>query len=190
MRITKRVMSPDGITTKYLQELSEELVVETTYINRSEKHIVCASTQVGCVIGCTFCASGLRTEGKKYERSLTESELIDECLNVIREIDLALEAKPILLSFMGEGEPFLNFEALVEAFRELASREWSVPLRLAVSTSGIRPDLIRRLAEVELPVPLKLQISLHGPTDEVRRKLVPVTRPLTEILAAARYYLS
>lgn len=188
MNIIKRVVSLDGITIKFLQELSDGFVVETTYINHSQKHIICISTQVGCVIGCTFCASGLRIEGKKYRRSLTRSELIKECLSVVHEIDLISETKSILFSFMGEGEPFLNFKALLGAFEGLVSREWDVPIKLAVSTSGIRPDLIRCLAKVELPVPLKLQVSLHGPTDEVRQKLVPVTKPLAEILAAVKYY--
>lgn len=188
MKIVERVLSHNGVTTKYLQQTSDWLVVETTYINQPQKHILCVSTQVGCLIRCGFCASGLRRGGLLYQRSLTSAELVEQCRNITREIDFTAHPKPLLLSFMGEGEPFLNFDQCVEAFHNLTQAHWAVPLRLAVSTSGIRPDLIRRLSEIEFPVPLKLQVSLHGPTDDVRHQIVPVTKPVAEIVAATRAY--
>jgi 23S rRNA (adenine2503-C2)-methyltransferase len=103
-------------------------------------------------------------------------------------MDFAAHPKPLLFTFMGEGEPFLNFDACVAVFHELAAMDWPVPMRLAVSTSGIRPDLIRRLSEITFRAPLRLQVSLHGPSDEVRSRIIPVAKPLAEILGAARAY--
>ncbi|MDO8536922.1 MAG: hypothetical protein Q7R94_01600, partial [bacterium] len=135
-----------------------------------------------------FCASGLRNQGTAYQRSLTTAEIMEQCKNIISEMDFSTYPLPLLLSFMGEGEPFLNFEACVGAFREFCETQLSVPLRLAASTSGIRPDLIMRLGEMIFSLPLKLQISLHGPTDYIRRQIVPVTKSLSEIVPAVCAY--
>lgn len=188
MRVIKRVLPTNGIATKYLQETDDGFVVEATYIKRPEKHILCVSTQVGCLIRCQFCASGLRTEGMLFHRSLSCAEMVEECCNITPEINFETQPRPLLFSFMGEGEPFLNFNACVEAFHALAAMTWPVPIRLAVSTSGIHPDLIRRLGEISFSVPLKLQVSLHGPKDEIRSRIVPITKPLAEIVAATRDY--
>jgi len=188
MKIIKRVLPDDGIATKYLQETSDGFVMEATYIRRPEKHILCVSTQVGCLIRCRFCVSGLRSEGALYQRSLSSDEMVEECCNIAREIDFTAHHKPLHFSFMGEGEPFLNFDECVKAFHDLAVMSWPVPMQLAVSTSGIRPDLIRHLGEIAFSAPLKLQVSLHGPSDDIRSRIVPITKPLAEIVAATQAY--
>lgn len=188
MKILKRVLPSDGVATKYLQETNDGFVVEATYIKRPTKHILCVSTQVGCLIRCGFCASGLRNEGALYQRSLSSGEMVEECRNIAREIDFAAHWKPLHFSFMGEGEPFLNFDECVRAFHILAGMNWPIPIQLAVSTSGIRPDLIRRLSEITFPVPLKLQVSLHGPSDDIHSQIVPISKPVVEIVAATRAY--
>lgn len=188
MEILKRVLPANGIATKYLQKTNDGFVVEATYIKRPEKHTLCVSTQVGCVVGCRFCASGLRSKGSLYKRSLSSAEMVEQCCNIAQEIDFAAYPKPLTFAFMGEGEPFLNFGECVNAFHALASTTWPVPMQLAVSTSGVRPDLIRRLSEIEFPVRLKLQVSLHGPNDEIRSWIVPVSKPISEIVAATRAY--
>ena len=188
MKILKRVSPSDGVATKYLQETSDGFVVEATYIKRSEKHTLCISTQVGCVVGCGFCASGLRSKGLAYQRSLSSAEMVEECCDIAREMDFTAHRKPLTFAFMGEGEPFLNFDECVKAFHALAVMKWPVPMQLAVSTSGVRPDLIRRLGEIAFPVRLKLHVSLHGPSDEVRSRIVPVSKPVSDIVAATRAY--
>lgn len=188
VKILKRVLPPDGIATKYLQKTGDGFVVEATYIRRPEKHTLCVSTQVGCVIGCKFCVSGLRTGSAVYVRSLSSAEMVDECRNISGEMDFTAHPKPLTLAFMGEGEPFLNFEECVQAFHVLAAIRWPVPMQLAVSTSGVRPDLIRRLGEIAFSVRLKLQVSLHGPNDTIRSRIVPISKPLSEIVVAVRDY--
>ncbi|MBI5220390.1 MAG: radical SAM protein [Candidatus Liptonbacteria bacterium] len=188
MKILERVSPPGGIATKYLQETNDGFVVEATYIRRPEKHTLCVSTQVGCPIGCRFCASGRRSKGSLYQRSLTSAEMVEECCNIAQEMDFAAHCRPLTFAFMGEGEPFLNFDECLKAFYALAAMSWPVPMQLAVSTSGIRPDLIRRLGEITFSVRLKLHVSLHGPSDDIRFQIMPVTQPISEIVAAVRAY--
>ena len=187
MQIVERVPSADGSTIKYLQKTST-FIVETSYIRQDRKHIICISTQVGCGIRCQFCASGLRADEAKYVRSLTPDEIVEQCLNVAREINFVNYPRPLLLSFMGEGEPFQNFGGFVSAAHLLDDMVWTTPLRLAVSTSGIKPDLIRLLGATSFVSPLKLQVSIHAPNDNLRQQMIPVSRPLQEIVEATRAF--
>lgn len=188
MEIIQKVVGQDGVSAKYLQRIDDRFVVETAYIDQARKHILCVSTQVGCVIGCKFCTSGLRLDGRRYERSLSVAEIVAQCKSAADEIVFGNEPKPLLFSFMGEGEPFLNFEDCVGAFHELSCMSWPTTIRFAISTSGIRPHLIKELALIRFPVPLKLQVSIHAPTDAIRARLIPATRPLDEILSAVDFF--
>lgn len=185
MKVVERIVSSDGVTTKYIQETKDRILVETTHVNLPEKHIVCFSSQVGCAIGCAFCVSGA---SDRIKRSLSKCELVEECMNVVADIAVSGRAKPTLFSCMGEGEPLLNFHAVTRAFRELASARGLHGVRLAVSTSGIRPKLISALGVITFAAPLKLQVSLHGATDNVRMRIIPVAAPLWEIISAVRDY--
>lgn len=188
MEIIERVLGPDGVSTKYLQETNDGFVVEATYIKLPMKHTLCISTQVGCPLRCTFCASGLRSDETRFQRSLSSTEMVEECCKITQEMDFVAHPKPLTFAFMGEGEPFLNFDGCVKAFHMLTAMTWPVPIKLSISTSGIKPQLIRRLSEIEFTVPLKLQVSLHGSNDDVRSRIVPVSRPISEIVAATRAY--
>lgn len=186
MKIAEKIVGAGGVSIKFLLRTADSFVVEATYVRRPENHTVCISTQVGCVVGCRFCASGIRS---RFKRSLTAAELVDECSLIAREIDLGGHpAHHITFAFMGEGEPFLNFKNVVRALRSLAAKEWPIPVHLSVSTSGVRPDLIRRLGTIALSVPLKLQVSLHGPADDIRSGIIPRTKQLRRIVNAVRCY--
>lgn len=185
MKVVKRITSSDGVTAKYIQEAAGGILVETTHVNLPRKHIVCFSSQVGCVIGCEFCVSG--TSGN-FKRSLSREELVAQCANVMNVPSIVSDRKPVLFSCMGEGEPLENYTSVVEALKTMALWEPRGLVRLAISTSGVKPTLIRRLAEEVFAAPLKLQISLHGATDMSRMKIIPVVAPLHEILAAVRDY--
>lgn len=186
MEISQRLFSNDGKTVKYLQKLNEGFVIETTYVDYFNKHIICFSSQVGCAVGCLFCVTGLRSKDERYRRSLNIDELMKQCFNVISDRELGRDKKPILFSCMGEGEPFLNFKNVVSVLGHFGLH---VPnARLAVSTSGVKPSLIRSLAHIDFPAPFKLQVSLHGPNDFIRGRLIPLTRPVKEIVDAVRFY--
>ena len=139
---------------------------------RDGRRSVCLSSQSGCPLTCTFCATGQM----RFGRNLTASEILDQALHFrrIEPIDHAV--------FMGMGEPMLNLESVLEAARALpdVGITWR---RTTISTVGWLPGLREFVDEVEEPI--RLALSLHAPTDELRSELMPVNDryPLGEVLA-------
>ena len=181
-----RSQSPGG-TTKLLLAWADSATTETVMIPAaapSVRRTVCLSTQVGCDVGCRFCASGIGGS----QRDLTVGEIVEQALVV----GSLLREKQERLShavFMGMGEPLANYQATVGAVRHL-NAEWGLGLgqrRITVSTVGL-PHQIERLAGEDLQVTLAL--SLHAPTDDLRRQLIPWARgvPLSRLLAACQTY--
>ncbi|MDR7436767.1 MAG: 23S rRNA (adenine(2503)-C(2))-methyltransferase RlmN [Armatimonadota bacterium] len=179
------VVSADGgDTLKYLLALPDGAAVETVFMRyRDGRRSVCVSTQVGCGMGCTFCATGLAG----LIRNLTAGEIVDQVLAVQR----LTGERPTHVVFMGMGEPLANYDATLRAVRVL-NAPWGVGIgmrRMTVSTVGLVPQ-IRRLAAERLQ--LTLAVSLHAPTDDLRASLVPITRrwPVAELLDASRDYVA
>jgi len=187
------------VTDKLLLELRDRSLIETVIIRAPQDGVgqehsrktICISTQVGCAMGCVFCASGL--DGLK--RNLSAGEIVAQLLQVcFREDARTPRAHAELASFdnivvMGMGEPLHNYDNLVRALTIL-NADWGLGFgarRVTISTSGLVPQ-IRRLAAEGLG--FRLAISLHGATDEVREKIMPVNRswPLAELLPAARAF--
>jgi 23S rRNA (adenine2503-C2)-methyltransferase len=177
-----------GETIKYLFRLHDARTVETVVMHypateRSRRRTtICVSSQVGCPIGCSFCATGQ----SGFDRNLTEAEIVDQFLSAgreLRESDRALTN----VVFMGMGEPLNNYGAVVGAIRRWARDDTLgfSPRRVTVSTIGLVP-LIERLSAEGLPV--NLAISLHAPDDDLRTSMIPVNRkyPIAAIVAAAR----
>jgi 23S rRNA (adenine2503-C2)-methyltransferase len=172
-----------GDTVKYLLRLSDGPTIETVYMRYKDgRHSVCVSTQVGCGMGCTFCATGLAG----LTRGLTAAEIIDQVILVQR---LTGERVSNVV-FMGMGEPLANYDATLRAVRVLnAPYGLNIGMRhLTLSTVGLVPQ-IRRLAAERLQ--LTLAISLHAPTDALRDQLVPINRrwPVAELLQAGADYV-
>ncbi len=178
-------------TRKFLFRLRDGQLIETVLIpaspalygERSDRRTVCISSQVGCAYGCKFCASGL--DG--FKRNLTAGEIVAQFLAVE---ELAGE-KINNVVFMGMGEPFANYENLMQAIRIL-NAPWGIGVgarNMTVSTSGLVPR-IKEFADQ--PLQVRLAISLHGATDAVRERIMPVNRkyPLSELLDACSYYCS
>jgi len=182
MRIASEFPSVDGITTKYLLDAGDALI-ECTHVNRVEKHIVCFSTAVGCPIHCRFCAAG------DFRRQLSAKEMVAQVL-AVTEAAVPLDTqKRILFSAMGEGEPLLSENAaasLIDALDQLTAAHPGS--RAAVSTSAIRPAVVRWLANAA-PFGLKLQISLHGVTDAQRQLIIPLCARLMEVVEAGREFV-
>ncbi len=178
-----------GTTIKLLCALGDSQTVETVAMESpargtsSRRATVCVSTQVGCAIGCPFCATGRMG----LRRSCTPAEVIDQ----VRLAGQALHRHglgPVThVVYMGMGEPLAAYETTVASLRALAGQGGISPRRMTVSTSGVVPG-IRRLGAEGLPV--TLAISLHAATDELRDRLVPVNRahPLDALVAAAGAY--
>jgi 23S rRNA (adenine2503-C2)-methyltransferase len=170
--------SRDG-TVKARLRAGDGAVVESVLIPEEERTTLCVSTQVGCPLACSFCATG----AMGFTRNLRVSEIVDQ---LCRMRELAGERRITNLVFMGMGEPLLNLPAVLDAIRTfIHPRGFALaPRRITVSTVGVVPR-IDALLEV---APVNLAVSLHGATDEVRDRLVPLNRryPLEVLLAALR----
>ena len=183
-------VSRDG-TVKMLFSLRDGRTIESALMRYSiatgrSRNTVCVSTQVGCPIGCPFCATGQQG----YERNLTPGEIIDQVLYYARRLRDQDGSAVDNVVFMGMGEPFLNFDALWQAIEMLNSpRGFGLGARqMTISTAGVVPG-IRRLAREGLQV--GLAVSLHAADDDLRDRLVPVNRkyPLEKLMTACREYI-
>jgi 23S rRNA (adenine2503-C2)-methyltransferase len=143
------------------------------------RRTVCVSSQAGCALGCTFCATGQMG----LDRSLESFEIVSQVLWAGETFG----ERPTNVVFMGMGEPLANYDPVLDAIRSLHADVGISARRIVVSTVGLVPQ-IHRLASDELPVTLAL--SLHAPDDETRSQLVPVNRrwPVAECIAAAKAF--
>ena len=179
--IKKRLVSSLDGTIKYLYELRDGNCVEAVLMRYKYGYSLCISTQVGCRMGCRFCASTLGG----LVRSLTPSEMLDEIYTA--QADVGERISHVVL--MGIGEPLDNYDNVLK-FLELVSAPKGCGLSLrnvSLSTCGLAEE-IDRLAERRLG--LTLSISLHAPNDEIRSRIMPVNRryPLARLMAACRNY--
>jgi 23S rRNA (adenine2503-C2)-methyltransferase len=170
-----------GSTVKWAWALRDGAVVETVLMAAANRVTVCVSTQAGCAMGCTFCATGQAG----YRRHLTAGEIVEQVVAAARE------ARPRRLShvvFMGMGEPLANYDRTWAAVERLHGDFGLSARRLTLSTVGLVPG-IRRLAGESLPV--GLAVSLHAARDDLRDRLVPVNRryPLAELARACADYV-
>ncbi len=179
--VTERQISKDG-TNKFLMELADGNLVESVWMQYKHGNSVCISTQVGCRMGCRFCAS---TEGGLI-RSLRPSEMLDQ----VYEIQRVTGERVSNIILMGIGEPLDNYENVVKFIR-MVSEEHGLHIsqrNITLSTCGLA-EQIKRLAEEALTI--TLAISLHAPDDALRREMMPVAYrySIAELIDACRYYI-
>lgn len=183
LSIIRKLTSKIDGTQKYLLRLKDNNCVEAVLMKYKYGNSVCISTQVGCRMGCKFCASTLAG----LVRSLEPSEMLDEIYTVTR--DSGQRVSNVVL--MGIGEPFDNYDNVMKFLHILSSPEgYNLSLRhLSLSTCGL-VDRIYQLAEEK--VGLTLSISLHAPNDEIRSQTMPINKryPIDELLEACRYYFN
>ncbi len=173
----------DG-TVKFLFGLTDGNCVEGVLMSYHHGHTLCISTQVGCRMGCAFCASTLGG----CIRSLTAAEMLGQIQCANRQLNGESRVHNIVL--MGSGEPLDNYDNVMRFFR-LVNHEKGLNISLrsvSLSTCGLA-DKIRDLAQEGFPV--TLSVSLHAPNDEIRLKTMPVAKayPMDELLSACRYYI-
>ena len=176
--------SEDGRTAKSLHRLEDGASVESVLMIYDSRATVCVSSQVGCAVGCPFCATGR----SGFVRDLTVGEIVAQVLHAARELR-RLERTLTNVVYMGMGEPFLNYDAVLTSVRILNDpRGFGLGARsFTLSTAGIVPG-IDRLATENLQA--NLAVSLHTVDDELRTRLVPINRrhPVEELLRACRRY--
>ena len=174
---------------KALIALDDEEIIETVLIRQKEaRNTVCVSSQVGCPLGCAFCATGMGG----FSRSLTAEEIVEQVLFWVRYLKLEGKGEKIdNLVFMGMGEPFLNYSEFIKAVKFLNNPEtFNIGARrMSVSTVGITEG-IKRLAGEQLQI--NLAISLHAAFDDLRRSLMPIAKKysLHDILRTVDNYIT
>ncbi len=175
--------SVDG-TVKFLFELHDGNAIETVLMEHEYGYSVCVTTQVGCRIGCTFCASSIGG----LVRDLEAGEIVAQVVKVQQMLDQT-EERVSSIVVMGIGEPFDNYEQMIQFIR-IINHEKSLNIgarHITVSTSGIIPKIYEFTNE---KWQVNFAISLHATTDELRSALMPINRayPLAELLKAVKYY--
>ena len=181
IEIVDKLVSKIDNTTKYLFKLDNNYVIESVLMKYSYGYAVCISSQVGCRMGCNFCASTL--DG--LERSLLSSEMLSQIYKIQK--DSGQKVRSIVL--MGSGEPFDNFDNFLK-FIEIINHKDGLNIgqrHITVSTCGIVPK-IYELADKKLQI--NLALSLHSPTDEGRKSIMPIAKKysIKEIIDACKYF--
>ena len=186
-RILSEHRSEDG-TVKWLIDTGTGNAVETVFIPENDRGTLCVSSQVGCALACTFCATGYQG----FNRNLSASEIIGQLWLANRALGKDPKGERIISNvvMMGMGEPLTNFDNVVTALHiMLDDHAYGLSRRrVTVSTSGVVPAM-DRLGEA---CPVALAVSLHAPNDRLRDVLVPINKkyPLRELMAACQRYLA
>jgi 23S rRNA (adenine2503-C2)-methyltransferase len=203
LEVAEKLTDPDG-TVKYVFELADDKQVESVLLFDDDRRTLCVSTQVGCAMGCVFCATGQLG----LARNLTAGEIVDQ-VNIIAdcrmpnadlltidnrqsEIGNQKQQKAERITnvvFMGMGEPLANYEAVLDSVRILnnpAGRNIGIR-RITISTCGL-PEQIERLAQEDIEP--RLAVSLNAPTDAIRQRLMPIAAkyPLDRLMRAVELY--
>ncbi len=185
LEVVNQQTAKDG-TTKYLFKLADGHLIETVLMYNDYGKSVCVTSQVGCNMGCKFCASGLL----KKKRNLTVSEMVSQVLFVQKQLDKSQERVSNVV-IMGIGEPFDNYDNTIQFMKTINSDHGlEVGARkITVSTCGIAPK-IRQFADGDYQ--FNIAISLHAPNDDLRSKIMPINHayPLKELLSSLDYYSS
>lgn len=181
-KILKKQESSDG-TKKYLFDVLDGNAIETVLMQYHHGKTICVSSQIGCKMGCKFCAS----TGIKFVRSLTAGEIVEQILAV--EQDIGDKISNIV--FMGIGEPFDNYDNVMKAIKIINNQKGlNIGARhISISTSGLVP-MIYKFADEELQC--TLSISLHATNDEKRSKMMPINNRynIKELMEACKYYIN
>lgn len=181
LSLVQSTASPNADAQKFLFQLADGYHVESVLISDDSRQTVCLSSQVGCALGCKFCATA--TLG--FTRNLAAWEILDQLLAIQRLTQVEITNVVI----MGMGEPLLNYENVIKACQLLNHPDGPAVghRKIVISTSGIVPGIIRFADEQQ---PFKLAISLNAPTNSQRNEIMPINKkyPLEQLMDAARYY--
>lgn len=184
LRPITELKSSDGETLKTLFFLPDECPIETVRMRYNKRRTLCISTQAGCAMGCTFCATGQMG----FLRHLSSGEIVEQVIYFARR--LAAQGERVTnIVIMGMGEPLHNYQPTLDAIRRLNHPEGMNlgARRFTISTVGLVPEIRKLISE---DVQINLAISLHAADDELRATLLPVNRryPIAELMEAVREY--
>jgi 23S rRNA (adenine2503-C2)-methyltransferase len=179
LSVLKKLVDKDR-TTKYAFSLSDDSRIETVLLLDGRRRTLCISTQVGCAMGCVFCATGKL----RLQRNLTAGEIVDQVNTVQKDAGRISN-----VVYMGMGEPLANYDAVVKSLKILNHPKGkNIGIRhITISTCGLSPAIRRLASEDVYP---RLAISLNAPSDDLRTKLMPINAkyPISELIKAVRFY--
>ena len=182
--IYKQQKSKDG-TIKNSVKLHDGLIVESVIIPSKKRITACVSSQVGCSLDCSFCATSLL----KRMRNLNSDEIFDQVVSISKQSKIYLNRPLTNIVFMGMGEPLLNYKDVIEAIKKITSNDGLglSPRRITLSTSGI-PKMIKKLADDR--VKFKLAVSLHSARQSIREKIMPFSKnfPIEDLIESLKYW--
>jgi len=183
--VTAENWSADG-TCKWLMRLGDGNAIETVFIPETDRATLCVSSQVGCALNCSFCA----TARQGFARNLSTAEIIGQLWTANARLRAQGVARVTNVVMMGMGEPLLNYDVVVGAMH-LMLDDFAYGLsrrRVTLSTAGLVPGIDKLKADC----PVSLAVSLHAATDELRDELVPLNKkyPIAELLDACRRYVA
>ncbi len=182
--VLKERQTASDDTTKYLFQCQDGMLIETVLMHHDYGKSVCVSSQVGCNMGCRFCASGLL----KKQRDITSGEMVQQVLFVQRELD-EFDQRVSSVVVMGIGEPFDNYDHVLDFLKTINSDHGLAigSRKLTISTCGLIEG-INRLAQE--PLQINLAISLHAPNDELRSQLMPINKahPIKKLMESLKAY--
>ena len=184
-KIVKKLESIDG-TKKYLFDVQDENgnMIESVLMQYHHGYTICVSSQIGCKMGCKFCAS----TGIPFERNLLAGEIVEQILAIERDTGITISN----IVFMGIGEPLDNFDNVMNAIQIINNQKGlNIGARhISISTSGIVPK-IYELADREEKIQCTLSISLHSSNNKKRSEMMPVNNayPIEELMKACRYFI-
>ncbi len=180
-KIVDKLESQEDETKKYLFMLDDDVIIEAVFMKYKHGNTVCISSQAGCKMGCSFCASTVNG----LKRNLTAGEMISQVTKIQQDVGERISN----IVIMGVGEPFDNFDNLTKFFDIINSKDGlNIGMRhVTVSTCGL-VDGIKKFTDLDLQV--NLAISLHAPNDEIRQAIMPVARrySIAELLTATKNY--
>lgn len=185
MGLDRKYVAPsrDG-AVKLAWETEDHHVIESVYLPHPDKRCVCVSTQVGCKMGCRFCA----TSGTAFVRNLSSDEIIGQVLGTMAHVSPGGQViRPDRVLLMGVGEPLDNYRQLVDCLRYLARSRFFARTTAFVATCGIVPSIYSLAGDAPF---VELWISLHASNDEVRGFVIPVNRTyaIRQVLDAAEHF--
>ena len=178
--------SEDGETTKYLYRLHDDKAIETVIMSYTERNTVCISSQVGCAMACGFCATG----NMGFSRNLSPGEIVEQVVRTAETLNLSGRRLTNVV-FMGMGEPFHNYDAVLKATRILNDKNGFNlgSRRITISSVGLVPGIRKFAAEKSQ---MNLAISLHAADDKLRSSLMPLNKkyPISELMKVCQEYIN
>ncbi|TYQ15624.1 UNVERIFIED_CONTAM: 23S rRNA m(2)A-2503 methyltransferase [Acetivibrio alkalicellulosi] len=179
--IIKKIVSQIDGTIKYVFKLYDDEIIESVLMKYSHGFSVCISSQVGCKMGCKFCASTMDS----FSRNLSASEMLDQVITIGKDIEERISN----IVVMGIGEPLDNYDNILKFLRLVNHKEGlNIGMRhISISTCGLVPRILELSKE---NIPVTLSISLHAPNDETRGKIMPINKkyPLDKLIEACKIY--